>query len=87
VEQANSQRRPDAVMAIMHQRRFNESRGFGEVKTAEALSDNYCLTKDLVRLGVFGKQAIDIYSIKATLLSQVIGNCIFFSFTFNNLYF
>lgn len=62
----------------MNQRRFNGSHGFGEVKTAEALSDNYCLTKDLIRLGVFGKQAIDIYNMKATLLFQAIGNHIFF---------
>jgi hypothetical protein len=65
-------------MAVMNQRRFNENCGFGEVKTAEALNNIYCLTKDLVRLDMFGKQAIDIYNMKATILFQAIGNRIFF---------
>ncbi|KAI8875875.1 hypothetical protein K501DRAFT_201686 [Backusella circina FSU 941] len=70
----NSQRRPDVVTAVMNQRKFNESRGFGEAKTDEALNGNYCLTKNLIRLGIFGKQAIDVHSMNTTPHSQAIGN-------------
>jgi hypothetical protein len=73
----NKQRRPDAVMAMLDQSKYGNSRGFGEVKKREALKDSYSLVRDLVRLCIFSKESIDINGMKANLNFQAVGEFLF----------
>lgn len=49
------------------------SRVFGEVKTADSVDENYLLAKDLLRLGVFGKDGIDTDSMEGVMVYQAVG--------------
>jgi hypothetical protein len=73
----NVNRRPDAVIATLHQNKYAESKGYGEVKIKEATKDSYCLTRDLIRLGIFSKQAIDHDNMNAMINFQAIGKSLF----------
>ncbi|KAI9261944.1 hypothetical protein EDC94DRAFT_635030 [Helicostylum pulchrum] len=65
--------RPDATISKIHQRDFGPSFGFGEVKVAYTSTDNHALCHDLLRLGVFSKDTIDINKLQAALTFQIHG--------------
>jgi hypothetical protein len=67
IEDVYQRLRPDPVIFFLDQNSFTFSKGFGEVKVAEAMKDTFFLTKDLVRLGVFSKQLINNDDITANL--------------------
>lgn len=64
-----NKRRPDAIISIMKQNKYLDTRGFGEVKTEEGKKDTYLLT----RLGIFSKQCIDCDNMKANINFQAVG--------------
>lgn len=69
----NSSRRPDAVIRVLHQHNYAESRGFGEVKTAQRIEESYELIRDLIRCTIFSKEAVDIHGMKGNIFFQVVG--------------
>ncbi|CAO3600820.1 unnamed protein product [Absidia cylindrospora] len=60
---------PDNIITVMDGATFDYSRGHGEVKCHTQAS----IEKDLVRLGVFFKNCIDVHDMKAVLTFQAIG--------------
>lgn len=54
-------------------RNFGASLGFGEVKVSFATTDNYDLCHDLLRLGTFSKETIDMNKLPASMTFQIHG--------------
>ncbi|KAI9357484.1 hypothetical protein BD770DRAFT_410800 [Pilaira anomala] len=69
----SADKRPDAIISKIQQREFGQSLGFGEVKLARPTTDNHALCLDLLRLGVFCKDTIDINKLQAALAFQING--------------
>ena len=65
--------RPDCVLSQMVGPKCYFSRVFDEVKSADSVDENDLLAKDLLRLGVFGKDAIDTDSMEGVMLYQAVG--------------
>ncbi|KAI9254089.1 hypothetical protein BY458DRAFT_521456 [Sporodiniella umbellata] len=57
---------------------FGPSLGFGEVKLARPTTDNHALCLDLLRLGAFCKDTIDMNKLQAALAFQINGFSIIF---------
>ncbi|KAI8967120.1 hypothetical protein BDF20DRAFT_1005100 [Mycotypha africana] len=70
--------RPDATISKIQQRNFGQSLGFGEVKVARPTTDNHALCLDLLRLGAFCKDTIDMNKLQAALAFQINGFSIIF---------
>ncbi|KAI7855509.1 hypothetical protein BDC45DRAFT_427545, partial [Circinella umbellata] len=64
---------PDCVVSQMAGPKCTFSRVFGEIKSADNVDENDLLAKDLLRLGVFGKDAIDTDSMEGVMLYQAVG--------------
>ncbi|KAG2217841.1 hypothetical protein INT45_008138 [Circinella minor] len=47
--------------------------GFGEIKSIQQCSNNFVISKDLIRLGSFSKEAIDNYNLNGCLAIQSVG--------------
>ena len=75
----SADKRPDATISNIQQRDFGQSLGFGEVKLARPTTDNHALCHDLLRLGTFCKDTIDMNKLQAALGFQINGfNIIFY---------
>jgi hypothetical protein len=72
-DDVNKRRRPDAAVSKVVQDRFQESLVLGEAKTKERVKDTYELTRDLIRIGVFSKEAIDSSNIDTVMSFQAVG--------------
>ncbi|SAL97765.1 hypothetical protein [Absidia glauca] len=68
-----SKRRPDASIDYLQGVYFHKTYGFGEVKCHSDAQSNHGISKDLHRLGVFSKNAIDHGKLKGALSFQAIG--------------
>ncbi|KAI8080093.1 uncharacterized protein B0P05DRAFT_637074 [Gilbertella persicaria] len=77
-EDVNQRKRPDAIISDLIQNHYTGSKGFGEVKVEEAKKDTYIITKDLVRLAIFSKQAIDFDNMTGNINFQAVGTLIKF---------
>ncbi|KAI7855511.1 hypothetical protein BDC45DRAFT_438604, partial [Circinella umbellata] len=69
---------PDCVLSQMVGPKCYFSRVFDEVKSANSVDENYLLAKYLLRLGIFGKDAIDTDSMEGVMLYQAVGPTIIF---------
>ncbi|ORY93019.1 hypothetical protein BCR43DRAFT_414255, partial [Syncephalastrum racemosum] len=65
---------PDSCVSKLDGLYFGTSLGFVEAKPACHQRDKKALSKDLVKLGTFCKNAIDKWSIRGCLAVQVVGN-------------
>ncbi|KAI7877015.1 hypothetical protein K492DRAFT_181198 [Lichtheimia hyalospora FSU 10163] len=63
--------RPDASLSDIEEMQPTKSRIFGEVKPEDA--DSCSMGVDFVRIGVFGKDAIDQHKLNKVILFQAIG--------------
>jgi hypothetical protein len=62
-----SKKRPDSCISELDGLYFNASLGFEEVKPASQNDNKQALSKDLVRLGMLSKNAIDRWSMRGLL--------------------
>lgn len=76
-----AQNQPDACITKLNGAVWGTSRGFGEVKCFSQADNKYLASKDLVRLGHFTKNAIDVHDMDAVLAFQVMGRHAFFYIT------
>lgn len=70
--------RPDACISVLDGSNWGSTRGFSEAKCHSQAENKYLLAKDLVRLGIFSKNSIDVSNMKGVLAMQVIGRRVFF---------
>ncbi|CAO3633350.1 unnamed protein product [Cunninghamella echinulata] len=73
--------RPDSSVTKVNGFKLDYNLGFGEIKSRHEVNNNAALSKDLVKLGVFSKNSIDIDSMNAVLTFQTIGRHITFYIT------
>lgn len=73
-----SRSRPDACVSGLNGVTWGISRGFGEVKSSAEANNNYLVARDLIRLGIFAKNSIDLNNMKGCLVFQSIGRHTFF---------
>ncbi|KAI7852067.1 hypothetical protein BDC45DRAFT_537637 [Circinella umbellata] len=78
VESNNQIYCPDATISKIQRRDFGQSLGFGEVKLARPTTDNHALCLDLLRLGAFCKDTVDMNKLQAALAFQINGFSIIF---------
>ncbi|KAI8379123.1 uncharacterized protein BYT42DRAFT_613454 [Radiomyces spectabilis] len=84
-----SNERPDACISVLDGSIWGVTRGFSEAKCHSQVENKYLLAKDLVHLGIFAKNSIDVNNIKGVLVMQVIGHRVFFyivSLMYNDIY-
>lgn len=67
------QRRPDSSISALDGVHLGSTLGYGEVKCYGQSKNNYVIAKDLIRLGVFSKNSIDIGKLEGVLTFQTIG--------------
>ncbi|KAI9006705.1 hypothetical protein CLU79DRAFT_879219, partial [Phycomyces nitens] len=65
--------RPDAMISCFEGVQYKMTIGFAEVKSVSESSNNYSIGKDLIRLGLFSKNAIDHSNLEACLSIQSVG--------------
>jgi len=75
---ASGKKRPDATLSKVTQLAYGPSLGFGEAKVAQPTTNNNDLCHDLLRLGIFCKEAIDAHHWNACLAFQIHGFSIVF---------
>ncbi|KAI9025198.1 hypothetical protein CLU79DRAFT_855154 [Phycomyces nitens] len=75
---ASGDKKPDATLTKLTQLSYGPSLGFGEVKVAQPTTNNNDLCHDLLRLGIFCKEAINIHHWNACLAFQIHGFTIVF---------
>lgn len=75
---ASGDKRPDATLTKLTQLSYGPSLGFGEAKVAQPTTNNNDLCHDLLRLGIFCKEAIDTHHWNACLAFQIHGFTIVF---------
>lgn len=68
-----TKRRPDSCISELEGLYFDASLGFVEVKPSSEDDNKQTLSKDLVRLGMFSKNAIDRWGMRGCLSIQVVG--------------
>ncbi|CAO3654370.1 unnamed protein product [Cunninghamella echinulata] len=73
-----SKRRPDSTIVTLDGYCFDYNRGFGEVKSKYHYEKHDNLSKDLARVGVFSKNAIDISNMNGVLGFQAVGRSVTF---------
>ncbi|KAG1452156.1 hypothetical protein G6F46_012261 [Rhizopus delemar] len=66
-------KRPDAGCALVYDRRIINYPGFVEVKAEYKKKNSICLHEDLLRLSLFGMNALEETNAKCILLLQIIG--------------
>ena len=65
--------RPDVMISAFRGVTFTKNVGFGEVKSIQQCSNNFAISKDLIRLGLFSKEAINNYNLNGCLAIQTVG--------------
>ncbi|KAI7869716.1 hypothetical protein BDF14DRAFT_1874121 [Spinellus fusiger] len=70
--------RPDICITSLCSSQFSTNHGFGEVKSAAYDSNHFLLCKDLLRVAIFCKDALDTHNMEAVLGIQAIGRVIYF---------
>ncbi|KAG2207588.1 hypothetical protein INT45_002603, partial [Circinella minor] len=65
--------RPDVMISALRGVTFTKNIGFGEMKSMQQCSNNFVISKDLIRLGLFSKEAINNYNLKGCLAIQSVG--------------
>ncbi|CAO3634979.1 unnamed protein product [Cunninghamella blakesleeana] len=73
-----SKRRPDICITSLSGPNWTNNYGFGEAKACSENNNHYSLCKDLLRVGIFSKNSIDIGKMKAVLGIQVVGRSVTF---------
>ncbi|CAO3607412.1 unnamed protein product [Cunninghamella blakesleeana] len=76
-----SRRRPDCIISIIEDNYEKASIGYGEVKQQSEASNHHSINKDLIRLGIFSKNSIDINNVKGVLSMHIVGQNITFYLT------
>ncbi|KAG0162143.1 hypothetical protein DFQ30_003095 [Apophysomyces sp. BC1015] len=72
------QQRTARCISVLDGSNWGVTRGFSEAKCHSQAENKYLLAKDLVRLGIFAKNSIDVNNMKGVLAMQVIGRRVFF---------
>ncbi|KAG1043106.1 hypothetical protein G6F43_011744 [Rhizopus delemar] len=75
---SSGDKRPDATLTKLIQLSYGPSLSFGEAKVAKPTTNNNDLCHDLLRLGIFCKEAIDTHHWNACLAFQIHGFAIVF---------
>lgn len=70
---AISKRRPDNTIVMLDGYCFDYTRGFGEVKSKHFYDKYHSINKDLARVGIFCKNAIDVNNMNGVLGFQAVG--------------
>lgn len=70
-----SRSRPDAVISLFSQSRYDDTIGHGEAKIAEPNRNTDALCRDLLRLAMFGKSTIDSNTTSMPISFQIHGMC------------
>ncbi|KAF7721195.1 hypothetical protein EC973_005126 [Apophysomyces ossiformis] len=78
---AITQDRHDACTSTLNGTFWGTSCGFGEVKCFSQAENKFLVWKDLIRLGYFSKNAIDVHKMNGVLAFQVMGRHVFFYLT------
>jgi hypothetical protein len=73
--------RPDAIVAEIVQQSLGGNIGSGEAKTDEARKHEALMYEDLLRLGVFSKDAIDFHNLPSAVSFQAVGRRVVFYIT------
>ncbi|SAL99042.1 hypothetical protein [Absidia glauca] len=73
-----STRRPDICVTRLHGSTWVSNQGFGEVKSAIQGGNNHSICRDLLRVGMFCKDALDAQNMEGVLGIQVIGRMVTF---------
>ncbi|CAO3652138.1 unnamed protein product [Cunninghamella blakesleeana] len=76
-----SKRRPDNCITQLDGYDYDSNLGFGEVKSHHETNNKAAICKDLIRLGVFSKNSIDVGNMNAVLCFQAIGRHVTFYVT------
>lgn len=72
-----SKRRPDICITGLNGTNWKINHGFGEAKAYSESNNHFSLCKDLLRVGIFCKNSIDLGSMKAVLGIQVVGKFLY----------
>ncbi|OAD77796.1 C2H2-type zinc finger transcription factor [Phycomyces blakesleeanus NRRL 1555(-)] len=73
-----STKRPDICISRLHGMTWASNHGYGEVKSAAQGGNNYSICRDLLRVGIFCKNALDTHNMEGVLGLQVIGRMVTF---------
>ncbi|KAG2182612.1 hypothetical protein INT44_005591 [Umbelopsis vinacea] len=73
-----SNNRPDICISRLHGMTWASNLGYGEAKSAMQGGNNYSICRDLLRIGIFCKNALDAYDMESVLGLQVIGRTVTF---------
>lgn len=74
------QARPDSTVSMVIGTEIGQSVGYGEVKPGSQALNHKLIGKDLVRLALLSKNAIDTYHSKYVLSFLVVGKYLYFRF-------
>lgn len=70
--------RPYTCISVLDGSNWGVISGVSEAKCHSQAENKYLLAKDLVRLGIFAKNFIDVNNVKGVLAMQMIGRRVFF---------
>ena len=62
--------RSGVIISALQLVTFTKNVGFGEIKSIQQCSNNFAISKDLIRLGLFSKEAINNYNLNGCLAIQ-----------------
>lgn len=77
-EDVSTKRRPDICISRLHGTTWASNHAYGEAKSAALGGSNYAICRDLLRVGVFCKNALDAQNMEGVLGIQVIGRMVTF---------
>ncbi|KAG0173873.1 hypothetical protein DFQ29_007687 [Apophysomyces sp. BC1021] len=70
--------RPDITITSLKGVKWSTSHGYGEIESACHEANNFLLSKDLIRVAIFCKNALDAQNLEGILGLQIIGRSITF---------
>ncbi|KAI8877495.1 hypothetical protein K501DRAFT_337389 [Backusella circina FSU 941] len=73
-----STKRPDICISRLHGMTWASNHDYGEAKSASQGGNSYSICRDLLRVGIFCKNALDTHNMEGVLGLQVIGRMITF---------
>ncbi|KAL0080413.1 C2H2-type zinc finger transcription factor [Phycomyces blakesleeanus] len=73
-----STKRPDICISRLHGMTWASNHGYGEVKSAAQGGNNYLICRDLLRVGIFCKNALNTHNMEGVLGLQVIERMVTF---------
>ncbi|KAI9261443.1 hypothetical protein BDA99DRAFT_560320 [Phascolomyces articulosus] len=65
--------RPDVMMSVSQGLRYSRNIDFAEVQSIQQRCNNFMISKDLIRLGLFSKETVNDNNSRACLTMQSVG--------------